>query len=96
MRLYILVREDLDPSYRMVQGMHAVAMVAQAFTFDHTTAFVCLKVKDERELIKWWAKMYRFPERVAAEWKEPDLGGQTTAIACLTKDGRLFKSLRLA
>lgn len=95
-RLYILVREDLTPSYRMVQGMHAAACVADACTFDHNTTFVCLMVKDAKELAKWCAKMYRFPDRVAHEWKEPDLGNQTTALACLTDHGRLFKTLQLA
>jgi hypothetical protein len=98
--MFILVREDLDPSYRMVQGMHAVHKLAETLPIscDPTkTTFVCLKVKTMRALYNWINKMSDATnlERMVV-WSEPDLDNQMTATACYCEDGSMFKSLQLA
>lgn len=94
-RLYVLVREDLDPSYRMVQGGHAIA----EWTLKHpdkwsNETLVMLKVKNESKIEDFHERLsFRGIEHVV--FKEPDIGYETTALATMT-DGRLFKNLKLA
>lgn len=100
MRIYILVTESLIPSYRMVQGMHAVHKLADVLPLScdpEKTTFVCLKVKTERILYNWIHKMSAANniEKMVV-WQEPDLGNRITAAACYCEDGSMFKSLQLA
>ena len=95
MNLYILVREDLDPSYRMVQGMHAVAGLTSRIGLNEETPFVCLLTKDMNALLKWESNISR-SEIPAYIWAEPDLNDEVTAIACHTESKKIFKNLHLA
>lgn len=99
MKLYILVREDLDPSYRMVQGMHAAAEVVNLFPEvygpNKCMPFVCLIVKDQSELYRWAVRIQKNCD-TWFQWTEPDLDNQLTSVACMTRGGRIFKNLQLA
>ena len=54
---------------------------------------VMLGVENERDL-KDWVELSLYDEKHAV-FTEPDIGGEMTAIACLPKDPKIFKSLRL-
>jgi hypothetical protein len=50
-------------------------------------------VKDEEELVYWTEELDRRNIKWAG-FREPDIGNQLTAIACLTDNG-FFKKLKL-
>lgn len=54
---------------------------------------VLLGAADERDLIEW--KDHILFDEKYAEFREPDIGDELTAIACLPKDPKIFKSLKL-
>jgi hypothetical protein len=93
--MYVLVRKDLDAIYRMVQGSHALAQ----FFIDHTLAahawdnktIVFLGVRNE-DALKLVAFKLHSKKKEFAEFHEPDLRDQLTAIACYD-DGKIFKDL---
>lgn len=94
-RLYVLVRSDLDPTYRMVQGMHAVAehCISRPDYWDNETLVVC-KVRTEAQLLNWIHKLERM-DMWYASFHEPDLDNQLTAIAVVDDSG-LFKHLEVS
>ena len=95
-KLYVLCRKDLKPAYRAVQAGHAVA----EYLLRHGQGgewqnghLIYLEARDEEDLEFWGMKL----SRKGLEWtgfREPDLGNQLTAIACLS-DGKPFKKLKL-
>ncbi len=92
-RLYVLVRKDLPESYRAVQAGHAVAeWLLRDQTWRNET-LVYLGVDNERDLFDWKDKL-NYKNIKYAEFKEPDIGNQLTAIAALA-DGKIFKKLKL-
>lgn len=95
-KMYVLVRNDLSETYRLVQGCHALAEYALGFpenfkTWNNST-IVFLKVRNLLELKTWHFKLGS-KEHIC--FKEPDLEDQLTAIACYD-DGHIFKDLKLA
>jgi len=96
-KMYVLVREDLDPVHQMVQGGHAVAQ----YLLEHGTKhnwnngyMIYLAVKDEKELIEWEKKIHAVDTKFAT-FTETDWGEPTkTAIACIDF-GLIFSKLRL-
>jgi hypothetical protein len=54
---------------------------------------IYLKVKDEAELMRWMEKM-DYKGKKYAEFREPDIGNQLTAVACVD-DGKMFSGLKL-
>jgi hypothetical protein len=93
-RLYVLVREDLGPSYAGVQAGHAVAqhMLEYPALWRNQT-LVYLRIKDESKLIEWRDKLLvrGIPYAI---FREPDLMNEATALAVLS-DGTMFKNLKL-
>ena len=97
-KLYVLVRNDLPAPYRMVQGGHALAQ----FMLEHDSAteewknsyLIYLGVKNLKELLKWSEKL-SWRSKPHSVFREPDLGFETTALACLDT-GEVFSKLRLA
>ena len=102
LKMYILIRKDLDnqyfgTSYKFVQGMHVAAEYVKLFpdTEWDNGYMICLGVKDLLELeelgLKCWAEGHPF-----ASFNEPDIGdrlmGYTkiadkwTTIACVVDD----------
>ena len=94
-KLYVLVRSDLYHEYQAVQAGHAVAewLVTFPDTQWRNETLVYLNVKDEFELEKWCFKL-KDNNLKYAEFREPDIGNQMTAISCLT-DTDIFKKLPL-
>jgi hypothetical protein len=108
LRMYVLVRQDLAETYRMVQGAHAVAQYSYA-------AMKGMNDKDYSvftSLYKTWNNQYLIflgvPNLIALrEWRdklqsktlscfsEPDLDGQETSIAVIDT-GEIFSELPLA
>ena len=97
--MYVLVRKDLDETYRNVQGTHAVAEYSlrgdkELFEKWDNHTLVHLGVPNEGALKLWVAKLKnRHKEHVC--FFEPDLSDQMTAIACIDT-GEVFRKLNLA
>jgi len=105
-KMYVLVREDMDPINRTVQAGHAVAEYLQTHTAvamhpeeDIETPWrngymIYLGVENEIELSKWEAKL-QASEKKFATFVEPDWGEPTkTALACVDF-GEIFQDLPL-
>jgi len=92
----VLVRNDLDTTYRGVQGIHAVAAFYESgnFTNWHNDTVVQLAVRNEDHLKSWMWKISKLNKCYSCFY-EPDLGGQLTSIACVDT-GEIFKNLPLA
>jgi hypothetical protein len=96
-RMYILVREDLNPIYRCVQGGHALAAYAAEYpgTFQAwgNQYLMYLGVRNHTALAEWYRKIQSLGKEVCL-FTEPDLDGQLTAIACYDT-GEIFQDLKL-
>lgn len=94
-RLYILVLGNLTPGECVAQACHAVAafMIEYPGVYKNTT-IVCLRIGTERFTYiwdDWYAPMCTH----VSIWREPTKGNIITAVACMTADTKLFKSLPL-
>ena len=103
MKLHVLIRDDLSPPwlteatdvqravYKGVQGGHAVSewmLLGDDRWQNHTLVY--LKVKDERELKKWFKRLS--DEGVTcAPFHEPDVGDEMTAFAVFGAGDALSK-----
>jgi hypothetical protein len=102
-KLYLVTRRDIAPGYQAVQSCHAI----RQFTADHperdqawhsgSNYLSLLSVADEVELMRLIARAKDCGLRWSA-WREPDVGGQITAIAIEPhpKTMELCKGLPLA
>lgn len=95
-KLYVLVRKDLTRSSPAVQAGHAVAQWmlqhGHTKTWENET-LVYLGIDTEEELERWQQKL-DLKNIECVVFKEPDLGDQKTAIACL-HEGKIFSNLKL-
>ena len=91
-KLYVLVRKDLRKSQQAVQAGHAIAeyLLTKKDVDWYNGTLVYLQVQDEDELFKWFC---RYSED-AVGFREPDMGGQITAMAVVSY-GEEFKKLKL-
>jgi len=106
-KMYVLVREDLDPIHRTVQGGHAVAQYLLEHKDDlektsndgikqrwNNGYMIYLGVKDEYELNNFEAKLEAAGKSFST-FVETDWGEPTkTAIACVDF-GEIFSELKL-
>lgn len=95
LKLYVIARKDLNPSYQAVQAGHAVAELllrGQISSWDNGI-MIYLGVKDEDEL-KYWADKLEFKDIDFAGFIEPDLNNELTAIAAV-HTGEVFNNLKL-
>lgn len=97
--MFVLVRRDLDETYRNVQGCHSVAEYSlrgnkRLFRLWDNYTLVHLGVKNENSLKRWKYKL-EHKEKDFSTFYEPDLDNQLTAIACIDS-GEIFKNLQLA
>lgn len=105
-KMYVLVREDMEPINRTVQAGHAVAEFLQNHkavakqsdeseeTLWRNGYMIYLGVSDEIELGKWEAKLQAAGKKFAT-FVEPDWGEPTkTALACVDF-GEIFQELPL-
>ena len=97
LKMFVLVRQDLDLAYRHVQGIHALAAyflkyksLAQMWA---NKTLVCLSVVDESQLKRWCRKLDQKGISFA-DFHEPDLDNQLTAIAVATNKN-IFNELDL-
>lgn len=97
-RLYVLTRQDLDPVYAGVQAGHAVAeyLIQHPQTPWRNSTLIYLVVQDENELNLWGERLSSEGIRFA-EFVEPDIGDQKTAIATVLHENQreLFSELKL-
>ena len=90
-KLYVLVDENLEPSYRAVQSGHA----AVQWVLDHpdqewnNNYLIFLKGH-----LQTWIEKLKFHRLDFTVFREPDRGKEITALACLC-DGRIFKKAKL-
>lgn len=101
LKMYVLVRQDLDETYRCVQGTHSVCQYAlEAFKCSpHNTLFrtwnnqtiVFLGVRNYQHL-KQWKDTINNLGIFHIPFHEPDLDNQLTAIACI-HTGEIFSKL---
>jgi hypothetical protein len=108
-KMYVLVRTDMPPIHRAVQGMHAVAaylingnntLVAWSANQSHKSTWtngylITLGVDNEAELCRWENQLSA-SGKTFATFVEPDWeGGPTkTALACISY-GEEFVNLPL-
>ena len=95
-KLYVLVRSDLKSlQYRGVQAGHGVAQWMLKFPDSQwkNGTLIYVDVADEHALQKWCFKL-QDRKMEYAEFFEPDIGNQRTAISCLT-DTNIFSNLPL-
>jgi hypothetical protein len=91
--MYVLVRRDLSKSQQAVQGGHALAeFILNCQTPWNNSTLVYLGV-NRFQLWSWREKLKELKIKFA-EWKEPDMQNETTAIAAYSND-KIFKRLNL-
>ena len=94
MKMYVLVRRNLSIPQQAVQAGHAVAeLVLQDKSKGWNGTLVYLGVEDENILSRWKSKL-NICEKSFVEFREPDIGNQLTAVACVD-DGKMFSKLKL-
>ncbi len=91
------MRKDLDHSYRMVQGAHAVAQYLIDFPQSdwNNQTLIFLLVDNEEHLKSYEQKLLIKGITEYSKFYEPDIGNQLTSIAVYT-DEKIFKRLSLA
>ena len=94
-RLYVLVRGDLPAAHKAVQAGHAVAewTLSNKGWLNETLVYLTTKDKNEFDTYFKLLDLFSIP---FSSFKEPDLGGETTALATadpLAK--KIFKDLPL-
>ncbi len=94
-KMYVLVRKDLTRSQQAVQAGHALAeyLVKIPDTQWRNGTLIYLGVKGLRQLENWKLKLKRM-EIEFAEFNEPDIGNETTALAIVSNEN-LFRNLNL-
>jgi hypothetical protein len=97
--MYVLVRKDLNEVYRMVQGTHAVA--AYSFEGDrklwdawNNGKLIIMSVDGEGQL-ELAAEKLSDKEVRWVGFTEPDMNYETTSLACITDDDKLFNRYQL-
>ena len=95
--MYVLVRNDLAPIYRCVQGAHALAQYALEYPENlgkwKNEYLIFLGVRNHKDIILWYEKLKAAHKSISC-FQEPDLDGHITAVACFDT-GEIFKGLRL-
>jgi len=97
-KMYVLVRQDLSETYRLVQGAHALAQYAlehgELFRVWNNGTVIFLAVRNLIEMREWEGRLIMEGKQFSAFY-EPDLDGQVTAVACFNL-GSIFSVLRMA
>jgi len=94
-KLFVLIRNDLKPSYQAVQAGHAVAqwMLDNKDQKWNNQTLVYLQVPDMDHLEVWASKL-NSKAISFSQFNEPDINNQVTALACYTDKG-IFDKLKL-
>ena len=96
-KMYVLLRKDLDPVYRMVQGTHAVA----EFILRHpdcaaewNNGYLIFTETNNQSSLSDWCYRLTVANIDHEQFYEPDLGHELTAVAFLATE-EIGKKLRL-
>lgn len=101
--LTVIVREDLQPGYRCVQSAHALADFAvkhenEFKNWQKGSNYLCCLEANEDKINRTLEKLDRFEIKYEI-FREPDIGGQMTAVAveAISREQhkQLFKNLKL-
>src|SRR4030042_6902601 len=98
-KMYVLVRKDLDETYRNVQGGHAISEYSlrgnlNAYREWNNSTLVYLGIPNGK-VLELWAEKLTDKGKNWVGFYEPDLYDHLTAIACIDT-GEVFKKLPLA
>jgi len=95
MKIYVIVRKDLSISQRAVQAGHALAeflLHGPVSRWNNgTLVYLGVKGLNQLENLKYKLDLLEIPY---SEFREPDIGNETTAIAT-DQHCELFDKLRL-
>ena len=96
LKLYIIIREDLDPTYGAVQAGHAVAAMFLKYPEEmklwNNNTLIYVTVEDSLYLGVWTATLARRFAKYEAFF-EPDIN-QYTVVGCLVEEGdHIYKFL---
>lgn len=86
LRLYVVVRQDIDPGYQIAQSLHAFREFVHYFPeieknwYQTSNTIIIKGIANERELLHLGQKAIRQNIKFAT-FREPDLGDQLTAVA---------------
>lgn len=98
-KMYVIVRNDLAVSYKMVQGAHALAQMALIHSKDfeewNNGTVIFVAVPNLKELKKLQDNLHYVSKKVCIAWHEIDLECQLTAL-CYYGDGIILEHLPLA
>lgn len=96
MNLYVLIRQDLSRSQKIVQAVHASAefLLHDNNHIWYNGTIICLKVKNEEELLNLEKRIKNMGIPYSS-FREPDTGNDMTALA-LVGERNLFSDLTLA
>lgn len=99
-RLYVIVRSDISAGLQVAQSCHAMAAFASEHpavtSLWHTEGnnLVCLQANSEQELLQI-ADHALAKGALVSKFEEPDLNGETTAIAISGEAKALLRKLPL-
>jgi hypothetical protein len=94
MKMYVLTRRDLSIPQQAVQAGHAVAeLILRGPPLGWDGTLIYLGVENE-EMLSIWCSKLDVRQKSYIKFREPDIGNQLTAIACLD-DGKIFSRLKL-
>lgn len=94
-KMYVVVREDLEPGLRLAQACHSATLYGMAFGANPEQNLIVLGVRNKEELSELLLKLEL--RGVPKVWfKEPDLGGELTSLACTQEATSLVRELPLA
>ena len=90
MRIYVLVLDSLTPGQKVVQGSHAILELTGGKDTGPHDVIVALKASSEKQLSSVFFKLTEYGYK-CAKFEEPDMDNKITAVAAISKDGKLDK-----
>jgi len=98
LKMFVLVRSDLEEIHQSVQSGHSLAEYSLRgdkglYQQWDNHSLIYLGVSDEWALLKWTHKLKK-KEKCFSGFYEPDLQNELTAVACIDT-GEIFKNLPL-
>ena len=93
-KMYVVVREDLDPGLRTAQACHAATLYGRDFGASEEQNLIVLGVPDKEQLAQLLFELER--RHIPKVWfKEPDVDNELTALACPVEATPLVRNLPL-
>ena len=76
---YVIVRNDLSPAQKAVQGTHAAIELHKGIDINYHPSVIYVVVKDERKLKSVYNQLLDQGVKVSS-FQEPDIGNEMTSI----------------